>query len=220
MSRALALLAVWLVVGGGVMASPPSPPFSPPASGVPSLHAGKVSTPSPAKPNPAPSLAPHAQQGWETLRRETMPESVGSPTGHLWRWLLGLVVALAIIKWGLPRVLNGRGKGQMAQWLTLLVPPQSEGTITVLDTRFLGAGAVHLVSVRGRTLLIGSTAQQVNLLIDLTEPEENTSTFDRVLAQSKPFAPNPSLDDEADQAEQALREFQQRLLQTRRRLAG
>lgn len=216
MSRSLVMVAVWLMLVGQAIASPPESTFSPPASGVPSLHARRGFVP----PSPPSEPTQPAPQGWETLRRETIPEPVGSPAGHLWRWLVGLAVALALIKWGLPRALNGGSKGQVAQWLTRLVPPQSEGTITVLDTRFLGAGAVHLVSVRGRTLLIGSTAQQVNLLIDLTEPTDNASAFDRLLAQSKPFVPNPSLDDEAGATEQALQAFQQRLMQARQRLAS
>jgi flagellar biogenesis protein FliO len=127
---------------------------------------------------------------------------------------------LALIKWGLPRALNGGNKGQAIQWLTRLAPPKSEGTITVLDTRFLGAGAVHLITVRGRILLIGSTAQQVNLLIDLTEQPEPTSAFDKVLAQSKPFTPEPTIADEANETQQVLRDLQQRLQQVRQRLAG
>lgn len=201
------------------MASPPESAFSPPASGAPSLHAAssptdaKSTTPQPAGPTQQPS------DGWDALRRETLLTPVGSPASQAWRWLLGLVVALALIKWGLPRALNGGSKGQVAQWLTRLTPPKNEGTITVLDTRFLGAGAVHLITVRGRTLLIGSSAQQVNLLMDLTEQPDTASTFDRVLAQSKPFTPAPTLDDEADDTQQAIHEFQQRLRQARERLS-
>lgn len=214
MSRVVVVIVACLMAVGQAVASPPSSAFSPPASGVPSLHTNSASPSTQATP------APPSPQGWEALRRETLPEPMGSPASHLWRWLVGLAVALVLIKWGLPRALNGGSKGKVAQWLTRLAPPKSEGTITVLDTRFLGAGAVHLVSVRGRTLLIGSTAQQVTLLMDMTEPLDSTSTFDKVLAQSKPFVPEPTLDDEAGETAHVLHEFQQRLRQARERVAG
>jgi len=220
MRRAVFILTLCTLVAVRIAASPPETTFSPPASGAPSLHRA---SPPPAATSATPQNTQTAQppgEGWDTLRRETLPESVGSPASQAWRWLLGLVVALALIKWGLPRALNGGSKGQVAQWFTRLAPPKSEGTITVLDTRFLGAGAVHLITVRGRTLLIGSTAQQVNLLMDLTEPPDTTSGFDRVLAQSKPFMPEPTLNDEADETRQVLRDFQRRLQQARERLAG
>ncbi|GIV16459.1 MAG: hypothetical protein KatS3mg022_1894 [Armatimonadota bacterium] len=200
-------------------ASPPTSAFSPPASGAPSLH-----RPSPPVPTTPAALQDNrsvqsSREGWDALRRETLPEPVGSPASQAWRWLIGLMVALALIKWGLPRALNGGSKGQVAQWLTRLTPPQNEGTITVLDTRFLGAGAVHLITVRGRTLLIGSSAQQVNLLMDLTEQPDTASTFDKMLARSKPFTPDPTLGDEAEDARQAIRDFRQRLRQAHERLS-
>jgi flagellar biogenesis protein FliO len=149
-----------------------------------------------------------------------LPQPVGSPASQAWRWLLGLAVALVLIKWGLPRALNGGSKGQVAQWLTRLASPQSEGTITVLDTRFVGAGALHLVAVRGRTLLIGSTTQQVNLLIDLTESTEAASSFERVLETAKPFQPKPALQDETTETQQTLQQFRARLNQARQRLGA
>lgn len=227
MRRACTIVILMLAVTQG-MASPPGAVFSPPpASGVPSLHlASAPAVTAPAAPKSTPEPVPsrpqsseNSREGWDALRRETLPEPVGSPTSQTWRWLVGLAVALALIKWGLPRALNGGGKGQVAQWLTRLAPPKNEGTITVLDTRFLGAGAVHLINVRGRTLLIGSTAQQVNLLMDLTEQPDSASTFDRVLAQSKPFTPEPTLDEETGETRQALRDFLHRLQQARERLA-
>ncbi|MGQ9880307.1 MAG: flagellar biosynthetic protein FliO [Armatimonadota bacterium] len=220
MSRVVVAIVACLMAVGQAVASPPGSAFSPPASGVPSLHATSVFPDTKATPAPLSPPGQPTSQGWEAHRREPLPEPMGSPASHLWRWLVGLAVALVLIRWGLPRALNGGSKGQVAQWLTRLAPPKSEGTITVLDTRFLGAGAVHLVSVRGRTLLIGSTAQQVTLLMDMTEPVAHTSTFDKVLAASKPFVPEPTLDDEAGETAQVLHDFQQRLRQARERLAG
>lgn len=220
MSRVVVAIVACLMAVAQAVASPPDFAFSPPASGVSSLHATSVSPDTRGAPAPPPPPAQPAPQRWEVLRRETLPEPMGSPATHLWRWLVGLAVALVLIKWGLPRALSGGSKGQVAQWLTRLAPPKSEGTITVLDTRFLGAGAVHLVSVRGRTLLIGSTTQQVTLLMDMTEPVDNTSTFEKVLAQSKPFVPEPTLDDETGETTQVLHEFQQRLRLARERLTG
>lgn len=219
MRKALIVFMLCALAATQVAAAPPGSAFSPPASGAPSLH--RPSPPTTAKPADTTNTGPAREErnGWDALRRETLPEPVGSPTSQAWRWLLGLLVAVALIKWGLPRALNGGSKGQIVQWLTRVAPPKNEGTITVLDTRFLGAGAVHLITVRGRTLLIGSTAQQVSLLMDLSEQSDNASAFDRVLAQSKPFTPEPTLDDETDEAQQVLHEFQQRLRQARERLS-
>ncbi|MCS6829581.1 MAG: flagellar biosynthetic protein FliO [Armatimonadota bacterium] len=218
MSKVAFVLVFCALTTAQLAASPPVSVFSPPVSGAPSLH--HASSPVTAVPAPAQPTRPtqNPSMGWDALRRETLPEPMGSPASQAWRWLLGLVIALALIKWGLPRALNGGGKGQFAQWLTRVAPPKNEGTITVLDTRLLGTGALHLVTVRGRTLLIGCTAQQVNLLMDLTEQPDNTSAFDRVLAQSRPFTPEPTLNEDANNTQQALDEFQQRLRQARQRL--
>lgn len=222
MMRLGAGVMVVLYTTAQALAAPPSQVFSPPGPNAPSLHATRTNVSPPIPPaTPAQKPAPTQAQriGWDALRRESITQPAGSPAGHAWRWLLGLAVALVLIRWGLPRALHGGSKGQMAQWLARLAPPRSEGTITVLDTRFLGAGAVHLIAVRGRTLLVGSSTQGVNLLMDLTEPLEPVSEFDRVLAQSKPFAPKPSLSDEAVETEQVLREIQHRLRRVRERIA-
>lgn len=213
-------MVLWLATLQG-MAAPPSP-FAPPAPGAPSLHA---SAPSSSAGRPAPAAQPTSPptdttDGWEMLRREPLAGGTGSPAGQAWRWLVGLVVALALIRWGLPRALRGGSKGQFSQWLHRLAPPPSEGTITVLDSRFLGASALHLVSVRGRVLLIGSTAQQVNLLMDLTEQPDTASVFDQVLSQATPFTPEPTLQDEACETAQLLEGFRQRLRAVRERLAA
>lgn len=154
------------------------------------------------------------------LRREPLAGGAGSPAGQAWRWLVGLAVALALIRWGLPYALRGGGKKAWSGWLNRLAPPASEGAITVLDSRFLGASALHLVSVRGRVLLVGSTAQQVNLLLDLTEPPDSASAFDRVLSQATPFTPEPTLQEEARETVQQLEGFRQRLQAVRERLAA
>jgi len=204
------------------LASPPSGSFAPPGPDAPNLHVTHSSTPPPAPAQVAQKNTPSepAGTGWESLRRESITQPGGSPAGQAWRWLVGLAVALVLIRWGLPRALHGGSKGQVAQWLTRLAPPRSEGTIAVLDTRFLGAGAVHLITVRGRTLLVGSSTQGVNLLMDLTEPPEPASDFDRVLAQCKPFHPEPTLSEEAEKTQQVVHEVQQRLRQARERITG
>jgi len=220
MSKVVLTLTLCVVAAAHVAGSPPESAFSPPpASGAPSLHLTSSSVDTRSTAPRGPQAAQTSRDGWNTLRRETLPEPVGTPTSQAWRWLLGLVVALVLIRWGLPRALNGGSKGQVAQWLTRLAPPPSEGTITVLDTRFLGASAVHLITVRGRTLLIGSSAQQVHLLMDLTEQPDTVSAFDKVLARSEPFTPEPTLNDEADDTRQLIHDFQQRLRQARERLS-
>jgi flagellar biogenesis protein FliO len=217
----LMLVVAFLLAGWEGHASSPSGAFSPPpASGAPSLHTATTRPEAPTTPPASARPSAGAAEGWEALRRETLPEPVGSPSSLAWRWLLGLFVAIALIRWGLPRALHGGSKGQIAHWLTRLTPPKSEGTITVLDTRFVGAGALHLVAVRGRTLLVGSTAQQVNLLMDLTETGETTSAFDKMLETAKPFQPEPGFDEEAAQTQQTLQQLRARLAEARRRFGA
>ncbi len=203
--RSVRLAVLMCLLAAQVLASPPVNPSAPP--------------PKPSAPAQTAPSQP-AGTGWDTLRRDSAPQPMGSPAGQAWRWVVGLAVALVLIRWGLPRALNGGSKGQVAQWLTRLAPPKSEGTITVLDSRFLGAGAVHLIAVRGRTLLVGTTAQQVSLLMDVTDIPDTPSAFDRVLAESKPFTPQPALNSETHETRQVLREFQHRLQQARERLTG
>ncbi|MDW8290774.1 MAG: flagellar biosynthetic protein FliO [Armatimonadota bacterium] len=203
-------------------ASPPASPFSPPTARVPSLHVSS-GTPVSRHPVPAPqpaSASSEPQEGWEMLRQEPLAGGTGSPASQSWRWLLGLVVALVLIRWGLPYALRGGSKGQVAHWLNRLAPPKGEGTITILDSRLLGASALHLVAVRGRVLLIGSTSQQVSLLMDVTEQPETASAFDQVLSQAKPFSPEPTLQEEMRETTQMLEVFQQRLQAVRERLAS
>lgn len=209
MSKTL-LLWIALCCAGAVWASPPTAMFSPPqGSTVPRLHQTSPSTP-PAPAQPA--------TGWETLRRDNAPQPLENPATQGWRWILGLLVALALIRWGLPRAIQGGKGGQLAHWLTRVTPPSSEGAITVMDTRFLGACSVHLISVRGRTLLLGCTAQQVHLLMDLTQPAQEPSRFEQVLSQSQPYTPPTSLQQEAEDTQEVLQEVQQRLRHATRRL--
>lgn len=208
--RKILLLGIVLCWVGAVWASPPSAVFSPPqGNAVPRLHQTSP-TAQPAHAQPA--------TGWETLRRDAAPQPLESPATQGWRWILGLLVALALIRWGLPRAIQGGKGGQLAHWLTRITPPSSEGAITVLDTRFLGACSVHLISVRGRTLLLGCTAQQVHLLMDLTQSGEEPSRFEQVLSQSQPYTPPTALQQEAEDTQEVLQEVQQRLRHATRRL--
>jgi len=106
MRRVYLIFVLTVVVRQGV-ASPPEALFSPPpASGVPSLHltSSPLATAHPeTRPNdaalasPRPQGAQNSRDGWDALRRETLPEPVGSPTSQAWRWLVGLAAALALI---------------------------------------------------------------------------------------------------------------------------
>lgn len=88
---------------------------------------------------------------------------VAAPTSSL-NPMLSLMIALAvvfvIIKWGLPSLFKYLSK-----------KTSQSGAILVGDSAVIGSSQVHLVSVMGRTLLIGSNPSGTNLLADLTVPQ-------------------------------------------------
>lgn len=84
--------------------------------------------------------------------------------------IIQLVVALGIVfvllKFGLPKLLSAINKKS----------GKSGTAITVEETTVFGGGMLGVVSVRGRTLLIGSTANSVACLADLGTTEEPASS--------------------------------------------
>ncbi len=93
------------------------------------------------------------------------PAQSGSAVSGL--QMLQMLIALGIVgvllKFGIPKLIGKWGKR---------LSPGADSTIDVLETAAFGAGQVQVVKVRGRTLLLGITAQNVTCLADLTEHED------------------------------------------------
>jgi flagellar biogenesis protein FliO len=70
--------------------------------------------------------------------------------------MVALAIVIGLVKWVLPRFL-----GRMT--------PKGKGDIAVEMTTALGPATLHVVTVRGRTMLLGVTPQNVGLIAELTE---------------------------------------------------
>ncbi|GIV09254.1 MAG: hypothetical protein KatS3mg019_1345 [Fimbriimonadales bacterium] len=124
---------------------------------------------------------------------------------------IALLIVAAGLRWGLPKLLRWAGKTGDGSLV--------DGQIKIIETRSALGGSLMLVKARDRLLLIGATAQGMQLLADLTdtlpksEPAPvSESAFEQVLRRAQPAAPPTDL-----QAEAAA-QVQTRLQQTRARL--
>ena len=99
--------------------------------------------------------------------------------------LLALGVVLALIKWVLPGFFKKYGSR---------IGTKSSSGIHIQETATIGPATVAVVTVRGRTFLVGASPQSVDCLADLTEAQtahEALPTFaELVETQAKP-QPNP-----------------------------
>lgn len=113
------------------------------------------------------------------LRTTTTASPVGAT--NLIQMVIALGIVLVILRYGLPKLLKWGAKTGLGSKL--------DGEIRILETRAITGGSVHLIRVRGRLLLLSSTAQGIQLLADLTNPQEpapsEPSEFDRWLRQSE-----------------------------------
>lgn len=84
-----------------------------------------------------------------------------SGLGQVVPLIIALFIVFAIIKWGLPGLIKYVSK------------KSNEGsTIHVRDSAIVGGSHIHVVSVMGKTLLLGSSPTGVNLIADLTASSE------------------------------------------------
>lgn len=81
--------------------------------------------------------------------------------GDLFQMVIALVIVGALVKWVLPK---------MVTKLSRRVSTPLGSSIRVEETATIGANQLQVVTVRGRTLLLGLTTTGVNCLADLTEP--------------------------------------------------
>jgi len=95
------------------------------------------------------------------LRTTTNASPVGAT--NLLQMVTALGIVLVILRYGLPKLMKWGAKAGLGSRL--------DGEIRILETRAITGGSVHLIRVRGRLLLLSSTAQGIQLLTDLTESQ-------------------------------------------------
>ncbi len=103
----------------------------------------------------------------ESLREDAMPpfnaETGGVGIGSAFQMILALVVVVLLVKFLVPKFLGKMFKKSSHSELG----PEFE----VIQTTTVGSQQLHLVKVRNRTLLLGSSQSGVNLISDLTEEQ-------------------------------------------------
>ncbi|MCS7208148.1 MAG: flagellar biosynthetic protein FliO [Fimbriimonadales bacterium] len=141
-------------------------------------------------------------------------QRVATPDGGALGWAqlgIALLLVAAGLRWGLPRLLRWAGRTGDGSPV--------DGQIRIIETRSAVGGSLMLVKARDKLLLIGASAQGMQLLADLTDtlPQSEPtpiaqSAFEQVLRRAQPAT--PPLDWHAEAAAQ----MQTRLQQTRTRL--
>lgn len=127
--------------------------------------------------------------------------------------VVALAVVASLLKWGLPTLFRKFG-GK-------LTGSPLGSTIRVEETTTLGSNCLHVVQVRGRTLLIGSTPQTMSCLADLSDEAEALrqepaffEAVDAALRHEEPASgssPAPAYEvvtDETQRAKEALARLQ------------
>lgn len=79
--------------------------------------------------------------------------------GPVVQMLLALALVGVGIKWALPAIVKRFGGG---------ISTPTGGTIRIEESASFPGGRLYVVEARGRTLLLGATAQNVSCLADLT----------------------------------------------------
>lgn len=88
-------------------------------------------------------------------------------------WALFIVIGLILILYWLGRKRFGIGK-------------VGNGEIRVLEQRhIMPKASIALIEVRNRQLLVGVTGERIELLVDLSVPATDNSTFESILAREK-----------------------------------
>lgn len=141
-------------------------------------------------------------------------QRIGTPETPSLGWAqlgVALLIVAAGLRWGLPKLLRWAGRTGDGSPL--------DGQIKIIETRSALGGSLMLVKARDRLLLIGASAQGMQLIADLTDtlpkPEPlqaSPSAFEQMLRRAQPTTPPTDL-----QAEAAA-QVQTRLQQTRARL--
>ncbi|MFN3682869.1 MAG: hypothetical protein ACK41F_02920 [Fimbriimonadaceae bacterium] len=125
---------------------------------------------------------------------------------------VALAIVILVVKYALPWGIRTFGK-------RMVTPVDSP--IRVQETAACGASTLHVVTVRGRTLLVASGPQGANLIADLTEAPPQPKTFLDLVEEAEPAKAQPPVHaaietEDAEPEPERLAEVLERL----ERLAG
>lgn len=96
------------------------------------------------------------------------PSKIGSATAGrapdfpIWGSIILVAVLFAVMKWVGPKWLSFAGSRMR---------PGLDSSLKIEETANLAQGALYVVKVRGKSLLLGATAQSITCLADLSETE-------------------------------------------------
>lgn len=124
-----------------------------------------------------------AQDALETMKTDvvgsTAQANSGSGLGQLINLFVVIAVMFVLIKFGLPKMIHR---------LTNRMSTPLESSLKVEESATIGAGGLYVVTVRGKTLLVGGSANgSMALIADLTESdraERQEPAFFEVLDQA------------------------------------
>lgn len=103
--------------------------------------------------------------------------SAGSGSPPLVQTLIAIAIVLILMKYGLPRLVRFAG-----------VKSGSDG-IRIEESATVGGGSVHVITTRGRTLLVGAGSGGFTTLADLTKPITTEPLFMDMVATAEPYTP-------------------------------
>ena len=135
-----------------------------------------------------PAMAGPGLFGTKASPSTGLSAGAAAPVGALpiFQMLLALAVVLALVKWVLPTLFKKYSPKFGAK---------SSGGIHIEETAAFGPTTLAVVTVKGRTLLIGSSPQSVNCLADLTEgakAQAAVPTFAEIFETEKAYESKPA----------------------------
>jgi flagellar biogenesis protein FliO len=144
----------------------------------------------------------------------TAPSATGG-LGDLVQLGIALVVIVAALKWLAPMVL-AKLQGRIRTPLS--------SSLRVEESATFGAGQLSVVTVRGRTLLLGCTSQSVAFLADLTEADlaerAQPEPFVDMLDRSEGAPPIPEGQEDLETGGMAMEEALSVITQARQRFSA
>ncbi len=132
-----------------------------------------------------------AQEGMLGTKAESATQFTPSTSsgGGLLQMVLAVIVVMVLMKLFLPKMMAKYGS-KLSTGLN--------SAIKVEESASFAGGSIHLVTVKGRTLLLGSTPTTISTLADLGEAPKNDpgQTFMEMLevAPEREFPNPPSMD--------------------------
>ncbi|MEJ5170051.1 MAG: flagellar biosynthetic protein FliO [Fimbriimonadales bacterium] len=123
-----------------------------------------------------------AQDTFLGTKAEPVPSGGGQAVGVMpvLQMAVALAIVLLVVKYALPWGIRTFGK-------RMTTPVDSP--IRVQETAACGTSTLHVVTVRGRTLLIAAGPQGANLIADLTDVPPQPKTFSEMVEEAEPAQP-------------------------------